>query len=115
MWDVRTTHGMQYFLARAIWDTDGVRDDLRDYVVGASGDSDAICPRRGPPTRTGSPKPVFPGSGFATEPALATGMLTGALQAGVPARWVTDYLSRYPGLPLEAAGIMPVARTLSIG
>jgi hypothetical protein len=42
MWDVRTTHGMQYFLARASWDTDGVRDDLRDYVIGASGDSDAI-------------------------------------------------------------------------
>ena len=25
-------HGMQHFLSRASWDTDGVRDDLRDYV-----------------------------------------------------------------------------------
>jgi SRSO17 transposase len=35
-------HGMQHLLARASWDTDGVRDDLRDYVVGALGDSDGI-------------------------------------------------------------------------
>jgi len=35
-------HGMQHFLARASWDTDGVRDDLRDYVVGALGDTDGV-------------------------------------------------------------------------
>ena len=35
------THGMQYLLNRAIWDTDGVRDDLRDYVTNGLGDSDA--------------------------------------------------------------------------
>jgi SRSO17 transposase len=35
-------HGMQNFLARAQWDTDGVRDDLRDYVVGALGDPDGV-------------------------------------------------------------------------
>src|SRR4029453_14179683 len=35
-------HGMQYLLARASWDTDGVREDLRDYVVGALGDTDAV-------------------------------------------------------------------------
>jgi SRSO17 transposase len=33
---------MQYLLGRASWDTDGVRDDLRDYVIGALGDSDAV-------------------------------------------------------------------------
>ena len=33
---------MQYLLARASWDTDGVRDDLRDYVIGALGDNDAV-------------------------------------------------------------------------
>ena len=33
---------MQHLLARASWDTDGVRDDLRDYVVGALGDTDAV-------------------------------------------------------------------------
>ena len=34
-------HGMQYLLARARWDTAGVRDDLRDYVVDHLGDADA--------------------------------------------------------------------------
>ena len=33
---------MQHFLARASWDTDGVRDDLRDYVMGALGDADGV-------------------------------------------------------------------------
>jgi SRSO17 transposase len=35
-------HGMQYFLARASWDTDGVRDDLRDYVIAHLGDADGV-------------------------------------------------------------------------
>lgn len=38
----RTPDGMQHLLARAVWDTDGVREDLRDYVVGHLGDSDAV-------------------------------------------------------------------------
>lgn len=33
---------MQHLLARAVWDTDGVRDDLRDYVVEHLGDEDAV-------------------------------------------------------------------------
>ncbi len=35
-------HGMQYLLGRAAWDTDGVRDDLRDYVTSGLGDGDAV-------------------------------------------------------------------------
>ncbi len=35
-------HGMQHFLGRASWDTDGVRDDLRDYVTTHLGDADAV-------------------------------------------------------------------------
>ena len=38
----RDPHGMQYLLARASWDTDGVHNDLRDYVIGALGDTDAV-------------------------------------------------------------------------
>src|ERR671921_892730 len=38
----RDPHGMQHFLARASWDTDGVRDDLRSYVVSQLGDPDAV-------------------------------------------------------------------------
>lgn len=34
--------GMQHLLSRARWDTDGVRDDLRDYVVDHLGDPGAV-------------------------------------------------------------------------
>ena len=34
--------GLQHFLARASWDADGVRDDLRDYVIDAFGDPGAV-------------------------------------------------------------------------
>lgn len=37
-----TPDGLQHLLARAKWDADAVRDDLRDYVTGAFGDSNAV-------------------------------------------------------------------------
>jgi SRSO17 transposase len=37
-----TPDGMQHLLSRAVWDTDGVRDDLRDYVVDHLGDPGAV-------------------------------------------------------------------------
>ena len=37
-----TPDGMQHLLARARWDTDGVRDDLRGFVVEHLGDPDAV-------------------------------------------------------------------------
>jgi len=37
-----TPDGLQHLLARAKWDADGVRDDLRDYVVDALGDPGAV-------------------------------------------------------------------------
>jgi SRSO17 transposase len=33
---------LQHLLSRAKWDAEAVRDDLRDYVVDAFGDPDAI-------------------------------------------------------------------------
>jgi len=33
---------LQYLLSRAVWDADGVRDDLRGYVVDHLGDDDAV-------------------------------------------------------------------------
>ena len=33
---------MQHLLARAVWDADAVRDDLRDYVVEHLGDPGAV-------------------------------------------------------------------------
>jgi len=37
-----TPGGLQHLLARAVWDADGVRDDLRGYVTGYLGDQDAV-------------------------------------------------------------------------
>jgi SRSO17 transposase len=34
--------GMQHLLGRAVWDADGVRDDLRGYLVGHLGDPGAV-------------------------------------------------------------------------
>ena len=34
--------GLQHLLSRAKWDADAVRDDLRDYVMDAFGDPDAV-------------------------------------------------------------------------
>jgi len=137
-------HGMQYLLAPASWDTDGVGDDLRDYVTAALGDVDAVlvvdetgdlkkgtgtvgvqrqytgtagrienaqvavyltyAGARGhamidrelylPKCWTDDPDRLVDagvpeGIEFLTKPALAAGMLTRALRAGVPARWVT--------------------------
>jgi SRSO17 transposase len=139
----RDPHGMQYLLARASWDTDGVRDDLREYVVGALGDADAVlvfdetgdlkkgtctvgtqrqytgtagrienaqvavyltyAAARGhtlidrelylPQSWIADPQRLTDAGvpddiDFLTKPALAAGMLTRALRAGVPARWV---------------------------
>jgi len=36
-----TPDGLQHLLSRAKWDADGVRDDLRDYVIDAFADPDA--------------------------------------------------------------------------
>jgi SRSO17 transposase len=139
----RDPHGMQHLLGRACWDTDGVRDDLRDYVTAHLGDVDAVLVvdetgdlKKGSMTvgvqrqYTGTAGRIenaqvavyltyagarghamidrelyLPKSwtadldrlaaagvpddiDFMTKPALAAGMLTRALNAGVPARWV---------------------------
>jgi len=38
----RTPDGMQHLLSRARWDADGVRDDVRSYVVEELGDPGAV-------------------------------------------------------------------------
>jgi SRSO17 transposase len=136
--------GREHLLARAVWDEDGVRDDVRAYLVEHLGDPGAVLVvdetgdlKKGTATvgvkrqstgtagrvenaqvavllvdaspaghavvdrelylprawtrdperlrAAGVPAQV----GFATKPKLATAMLTRALDAGVPAAWVT--------------------------
>ena len=50
----RSPDGMQHLLARAVWDHDKVRDDVRDHVVEHLGDPEAtlvIDETRGPQAR----------------------------------------------------------------
>ena len=139
----RSPDGLQHLLARASWDADAVRDDLRGYVVDAFGDDAAVvvvdetgdvkkgeksvgvqrqytgiagrienaqvavyltyaAPRghafidralylpkswvEDQPRRDVAGVPAD--AAFATKPALATTMITRAVQAGVPAGWV---------------------------
>jgi SRSO17 transposase len=145
---------MQHLLGRAVWDHDGVRDDVRAYLVEHLGDPEAVLVINETGDRKKGSQPVGvqrqytgtagrienaqvavdllyaseaghapidrelylprcwiddPGRlqaagvpdrvGFATKPALATGMLTRALDAGVPAAWVTgDARSMAPTL-----------------
>jgi SRSO17 transposase len=139
-----TPDGMQHLLGRAVWDHDGVRDDVRAYLVEALGDPEAVLVidetgdlKKGSQSvgvqrqYTGTAGRIenaqvavylvyasqaghalidrelyvprgwiedldrcraagIPeGVGFATKPALATRMLARALDAGVPAAWVT--------------------------
>jgi len=156
--------GMQHLLGRAVWDEDGVRDDVRAYVVEHLGDPEAVLVvdetgdlKKGTTTvgvqrqytgtagrvenaqvavylvyasqaghgvidrelyvprgwiddpdrrqAAGIPAQV----GFATKPTLARQMLARALDAGVPAAWVTgdEVYGADPRLraELEARGI----------
>jgi SRSO17 transposase len=167
----RDPHGMQYLLARASWDTDGVRDDLREYVLAQLGDPDAVlvfdetgdlkkgtatvgvqrqytgtagrienaqvavyltyAAARGhalidrelylPQSWTDDPDRLAEAGvpddiDFLTKPALATGMLTRALHAGVPARWATgdEVYGNDPGLRAECEA-QQIGYVLAIG
>ena len=151
-------NGMQHLLNRASIDTDGLRDDLRDYVVEHLGDCDAVlvadetgdlkkgvhtvgvqrqytgtagrienaqvavyltyASRHGhalldrelylPKSWTGDAERCAAAGvpaevGFATKPKLATTMITRALDAGVPARWMAadEVYGADPGLHAE--------------
>jgi SRSO17 transposase len=159
-----TPDGMQHLLARAVWDEDKVRDDVRDYVVDQLGEEGATLVvdetgdlKKGthtvgvqrqytgtagrvenaqvavylvyatdaghavvdrelylPKSWTEDPERcravgVPEGVGFATKPELARRMLARALDAGVPAAWVTgdEVYGANSGLraELEARGV----------
>uniref|UniRef100_UPI0035A889EA transposase n=1 Tax=Streptomyces siderophoricus TaxID=2802281 RepID=UPI0035A889EA len=100
--------GRQHLLSRASWDADGVRHDTRDfagrienaqvavYLVYSTPVGHAAIDRRLYIPRSWTPAPdrcraagIPDHTGFATKPALATEMITQALDAGVTASWVT--------------------------
>jgi SRSO17 transposase len=150
--------GMQHLLARAVWDQDAVRDDVRAYIVEHLGDPEAVLVvdetgdlKKG--TTTVGVKLQYTGTagrienaqvavylvyataaghavidrelylprswtddpqrlqavgvpdqvGFATKPALATRMITRALDVEVPASWVAgdEVYGANPGLRAE--------------
>ncbi len=41
-WGGSSPDGLQHLLARAKWDADAIRDDMRDYVIDAFGDPGAV-------------------------------------------------------------------------
>ena len=96
--------GMQHLLARAVWDHDGVRDDLRDYVVEHLGDPEAVLVvdetgdlKKG--TRTVGVQRQYTGTAGRVENAQVAVYLAYATDAGhalidrelyVPRGWTTD-------------------------
>jgi hypothetical protein len=111
-----TPDGMQHLLARAVWDVDGVRDDLRGYLTYATAaghafiDRAVYLPRRwvDDPARCAAAG-VADTVAFATKPALATHLLARVVDAGVGASWVADdeVYGADPGLrgELERRGV----------
>lgn len=166
-----TPDGLQHLLARAVWDADAVRDDLRDYVCDHLVGQDAVLIvdetgdlKKG--THTVGVQRQYTGTAgriensqvavyltyataaghafidralylpkswtadrdrcaaagisenvqFATKPALATTMITRALDAGVDARWVTgdEVYGADPRLRAELEG-RAIGYVLAIG
>jgi SRSO17 transposase len=166
-----TPDGMQHLLGRAVWDTDGVRDDLREFVIDHLGDPAAVLVvdetgdvKKGTSTvgtqrqytgtagrienaqvavyltyagaaghamidrelylprcwttdpqrcaAAGIPEQVT----FATKSALAKTMISRALDAGVPARWVAadEVYGADPGLRTDLE-TRQVSYVLAIG
>ena len=129
--------GMQHLLARAVWDADGVRDDVRGYVVEHLADADAVLVvdetgdlKKG--TGTVGVQRQYTGTAGRTENAQVTVWLTYATAAGhglidralyLPRCWTGDPARRAAaGVPAEVgfatkpalAGRM-LARTLDAG
>ena len=96
--------GMQHLLSRASWDSDGVRDDLRDYVIEQLGDPGAVLVvdetgdvKKG--TRTAGTRRQYTGTAGRIENAQVAVYLTYAAPGGhalidrelyLPRSWVSD-------------------------
>src|SRR5215831_1490217 len=100
----RSPGGMQHLLGRARWDADGVRDDLRNYLIGHLGDPGAVLVvdetgdvKKG--TATAGTQRQYTGTAGRTENAQVAVYLTYAAPAGsafidralyLPRSWTSD-------------------------
>ena len=108
---------LQHLLARATWDADGVRDDLRGYVTGHLGDEDAVLVvdetgdlKKG--TRTVGVQRQYTGTAGRIENTQVAVYLTYATRAGhalidralyLPRSWADDPARRAAaGVPQDA-------------
>ena len=129
--------GMQHLLARAVWDADAVRDDVRGYVVEQLADADAVLVvdetgdlKKG--TATVGVQRQYTGTAGRTENAQVTVWLTYATAVGhglidralyLPRCWADDPARRdTAGVPAEvgfatkpALARQMIARTLDAG
>ena len=129
--------GMQHLLARAVWDADAVRDDVRGYVVEQLADADAVLVvdetgdlKKG--TATVGVQRQYTGTAGRTENAQVTVWLTYATAVGhglidralyLPRCWADDPDRRdTAGVPAEvgfatkpALARQMIARTLDAG
>jgi SRSO17 transposase len=96
-------YGVQYLMGRSDWDPDGVRDDLRGYVVEAIGDPDAVLIL----DETGFLKKGDKSAGVARQYTGTAGRIENA-QVGVflayASRHGTAFLDRALYLPREWTG-----------
>ena len=123
---------LQHLLARAAWDADGVRDDLRGYVTGHLGDEDAVLVvdetgdlKKG--TRTAGVQRQYTGTAGRIENTQVAVYLTYATRAGhalidrasyLPRSWAGDRARRAAaGVPQDAefATKPALARQMIIG
>ncbi len=93
-----TPDGLQHLLARAKWDADGVRDDLRDYVIDAFGDPGAILVvdlyrvRNSAEMREGGGERLCGGGSLADRRCPVVGMITGLPGMPAPRLWAGSAL-----------------------
>jgi SRSO17 transposase len=75
-----TPDGLQHLLARAVWDADGVRDDLRGYVIDAFAEDVAVLVV----DETGDVKKVVHSAAIAGWGSISLALITVIIKAGYP-------------------------------
>ena len=90
--------GLQHLLARARWDADAIRDDLRDYVIDAFGDPGAVLvvdlyrPRNYAEVQVGCSERMCGGGSLVNGECVVVGMITGFPGRPALRRWAGSAL-----------------------